>query len=74
MHTHAKAPSERRLSYGQGRNCCEADASGVAVGRERPPRHEDLQATTIVPEIGTHVHQMTPNDVVTRLHDVELCH
>ncbi len=47
------------------------------LGSERESltdRHQDFQAANIVPEMGTHVHGKTSNDVVTRLSAVESCH
>jgi len=43
-------------------------------GRGVHRRHEDFQSADIAVPIGTHVHGMTSNDVVTRLSAVELCH
>jgi hypothetical protein len=37
-------------------------------------RHEDFQPSNVVPEIGTHVHETTSNDIVTRLDAAQLCH
>jgi len=43
-------------------------------GRGVHRRHEDFQSADITSKIGTHVHAMTSNDVVTRLDARELCH
>ena len=42
-------------------------------GAELNHRHEDFQSANVVPKMGTHVHQTTSNDVLTRLHSDELC-
>ena len=36
-------------------------------------RHEDFRAASITPEIGTHIHRTTSDDVVTLLAAVEQC-
>jgi len=43
-------------------------------GRGVHRRQEDFQSAVIAFEIGTHVHGMTSNDVVTRLNAIESCH
>jgi hypothetical protein len=76
--THRRKPRQNG-AFGMARDGigCEADASGVAAGRVRPASTADTRIfwpAKIPPEMGTHVHQMTSDDVVTRLNAAESCH
>ncbi len=57
-----------------GSTCCPAPRYQGLVRTEFDRRAEDFQSSDMVLEIGTHVHETTPNDVVTRLRTCELCH
>ena len=34
---------------------------------------EDFQSSDMIPKTGTHVHEMTSDDIVTRFRSIELC-
>jgi len=73
--THTRKPRQNGASS-MARDGIVAQQTRVVLwcGRGVHRRHDDFQFADIASNIGTHVHQMTSNDVVTWLRAFELCH